>query len=231
MNLQQLHLHQELLLLILDDSGGTFDGTMYHYGLAGALLSELLLQGRIKVSDDDQKLVSVALDSPIGDEFLDELFQQICESKKEKSLQEWVGHAASIKDLEHRLADQLCKLGILQLEEKKVLWMFTKQVYPELDGSAEDAVRARMAGVMFTPEVKSDERTAAIIAFANSCGVLDANFAKVELKQHQQRIDDICEGKILATEATDEAITAVHTAIMVATIASTIAVTTAVTHN
>ena len=45
---QQLHLHQELMLLILDDSKGTFDGNMYHYGLAGAMLSELLIQGRFK---------------------------------------------------------------------------------------------------------------------------------------------------------------------------------------
>ena len=228
---RRLHLHQELMLLILDDSDGTFDGSMYHYGLAGATLSELLLQGRLKVSNDDARLVNVALREPIGDELLDELLQKILESKKEYGLQHWVSTAASIKDLEHRIANQLCDLGILKIDEKKILWMFTKRVYPELDGSIENEIRTRMADVMFTPGIKADERTAAIIAFAKSCRALDSNFAKVELKQYEQRIDDICAGKILATEATDEAITAVQTAVMVATIASTIALTTAVRSN
>ena len=167
----------------------------------------------------------------MGDELLDELLQQIRESKKEYTLQDWVSTAASIKDLEHRIANQLCELGILEYDEKKVLWIFTRRIYPELDGTIENGLRNRMAGVMFTPEVKADERTAAIIAFAKSCGALDANFAKVELKQFEQRIDDICAGKILAAEATNDAITAVQTAIMVATIASTVAMTAAVTSN
>ena len=79
----------------------------------------------------------------------------------------------------------------LQVPQKKILWIFTQRIYPELDGSYEDNIRSRMAGVMFKPDVKADERTAVLVAFAKCSGVLNSNFAKVELQQHKERIEQL----------------------------------------
>ncbi len=223
----QLCLHHELLLLVLDDSKGHFAGNMFQYGVAGAILSELLLQGLIKVSPEDGQTVSVTNTSSSGDPILDEAMQKINESKTPRDLKHWVFQIAQIPKLCHRVAMQLCEIGILSFDESKVLWLFTRRRYPELNGSYEDAIRSRMAEVMFTTDAKSDQRTSVLIAFAKSSGALSANFASVELKQHDARIKEICEGKQLAAGATVEAVAAVQAAIAAATIATTIAVTAA----
>jgi len=201
---------------------------MYQYGVAGAVLSELLLQGLIEVSTEEEKsIVSVLASDQTGDLILDEVLDKIRTSKQEFDLTHWVHQVACIKDLCPRAAQQLCELGILEYNESKILWLFTSKRYPEVDGSYEDAIRKRMADVMFFPGVKSDERTAVLISFANTSAALTANFASVELKQHAARIDEICEGKQLASGATIEAVQAVQTALMAATIASTTAATIA----
>lgn len=223
----QLCLHHQLILLVLDDAKGSFKGTMYHYGLAGAVLSELLLQGLIKVSADEAKTVNVAISKPTSDPLLDEVITLISESKKPLDMQHWVYTIAAVSRLCERVADQLCQLDILRYEESKVLWLFTKKRYPELDSSYEEAIRKRMAEVMFTPELKADERTSVLIALAKSSGALEANFAPVQLSKHDARINEICDGKQLAVEATADAIAAVHASLAAVTAVTTAASTAA----
>ena len=225
----QLCLQHELILLVLDDAKGSFTGTLYQYGLAGALLSELLLQGVIKVSLDDEKITTVAIAKTTGDEILDEVVKLISDSKKPKSLQHWVYTVACLPRLCQRVADQLCELEILEYNESKVLWMFTRKRYPEIDASFEDAIRKRMAEVMFTTGLKADQRTSVLIALAQTSGGLNANFAPVELRKHEARITEICDGKQLASGATVEAIAAVQACMTAITVATAIATTSAAT--
>ena len=224
----QLCLHHDLTLLVLDDTGGSFNGTMIEYGVAGAILSELLLQGFLKVSPDDEKLVAVAIDKTTGDPILDEVIKMIAESKNPESLQTWVYNVACISKLCHRVAQQLVDLGILEFNENKILWLFTQNLYPEIDSSYEKALRNNLAEAMFTKDLKVSERTAVLISFAKSTGALHANFAPVELKKHDSRINEICEGKQLASGATADAIAAVQACMTAVTVASTIAATTAI---
>jgi Golgi phosphoprotein 3 len=225
-----LRLHQEILLLALRDDQGTFSGGMYQYSIAGAMVSELLLQERIVANDDKTQTVAVVNEKPTGDPLLDELLGQIVKSTKHKGLQHWVSKAAGIPKLPHRIAEQLCDLGVLRHDEKKILWLFTQQIYPELDGTCEDAIRARMANVMFHEEAKPDAHTLVLIALASCGGLLRANFAPDELHQHKQRIDMLAKGDILATGATQAAIQAVQTAIMIAAIIPVITTTAATSH-
>ena len=223
-----LPLHQELALLALNDSKGTFEGSMVMYGIGGAILSELILQDKIKVSDTKEQIVSIADACSTSDEVLDEALNMIVESVKPKGLQGWVVSVSGIKELHHRIGVQLCDLGVLKQDERKILWLFTQRIYPELDSSYEDEIRERMAFAMFKGK-PADERTAVLIAFARSTHVLPGNFARIELTQHQDRIEEIAKGEILASGATNATIAAVQTAIMAATIASSVAATTAAT--
>ena len=226
----QLLLHEEIVLLALRDDKGTFSGGMILYGVAGAMVSELLLQERIIVNDDKQQTVAVVNDEPTGDELLDELLTMIVESKKPRGLRDWVMQAANMKRLSHRVAQQLAKRGILQHDEQKILWVFTRQVYPELDGSWEDAIRDRMANVMFHDKAVPDERTTVLIALASHTELLKANFVPEELRQHRQRVKQLADGDILASGATQGAIQAVQTAVIIAaTIPAMVAATTAAT--
>lgn len=227
---EDLRLHQEILLLALSDDKGTFSGGMYLYSVAGAMVSELLLQERIVANNDKQQTVAVVDETPTGDSVLDELLEQIAASKKNKGLNHWVFKAANLGKLQHRIADRLCELGVLRHDEKKILWLFTQQVYPELDGTCEDAIRGRMGSVMFDETKKPDSRTAVLIALASHGGLLRANFAPEELRQHKSRIESLAKGDILATAATQAAIEAIQSAILVATIIPVITTTAATSH-
>ncbi len=224
----KLLLHQEVLLLAIRDDNGAFAGGLYLYSVAGAMVSELLLQQRIVAGTDEQQIVGVIDQTPTGNELLDELLQQILAAKKPMGLRHWVFKAANTPKLKHRVANQLCELGILRHDERKILWFFTQQVYPELNGSYEDAIRDRMGSVMFDETVKPDGPTAVLIALASHGGLLKANFAPEELRQHKDRIKHLANGDVLATVATQSVIQAVQTAIVVAaTIPAIMAATTA----
>jgi Golgi phosphoprotein 3 len=227
---QKLSLHQEVLLLALRDDDGAFSGGMYLYSVAGAMVSELLMQQRIVADADQQQFVGVIDQTPTDDVLLDDLLQQILAAKKPKGLRHWVFKAASIPKLKHRIANQLCELGILRHDERKVLWFFTQQVYPELNGSYEDAIRDCMGKVMFDETVKPDGPTAILIALASHGGLLKANFAPEELHQHKNRIKQLAKGDILAAGATQSAIQAVQAAIIVAAIIPAITVATTSSH-
>lgn len=227
---QNLYLHQEVLLLALRDDKGTFSGGMFLYSVAGAMVSELLLQERIVASEDKKQIVAIVNDASTGDSLLDELLQMIRQSSKNQGLNHWVYKAASMSKLQHRIAEQLCELGVLRHDEKKILWIFTQQIYPELDGTCEDAIRERMAGVMFDDSAEPDPRTAVLVALANHGGLLRANFAPDELSQHKKRIEMLAKGDILASGATQAAIQAIQSAILVATIIPVVTTTAATSH-
>jgi len=211
-----LYLHHEVLLLALRDDKGTTTSSMYAYAMAGAMLSELLLHERIVCSEDKKQIVAVVNDESMGDPLLDELLQMIGESTKHRAATHWVTKAASIKKLHHRVAAPLCEKGILKADERKILFLFTQKVYPELEGSFEDAIRLRMASVMFDDSKLPDERTAVLVALASASGLMRYNFAPVELKQHALRIKKLAKGELLAAGATRAAIEAVQAAVMVA---------------
>jgi len=161
------------------------------------------------------------------DEILCEVLQLIKASDKPRNLSHWVSKAAQIRDLPHRVAGQLAEKGIVTADEKKVLWVFSRRIYPELDGTFEDEIRQRMAALMFG-NAAADARTTVLVALARHAGLLKENFAPAELEQHQERIANLASGNILAEGATQETIKAIQTAIIVAaivpsTVASTVA--------
>lgn len=222
----QLPLHQEVLLLALNDRKGTFSNGLYLYSVTGAMVSELLLQRKIVHADGKNGDVSVVDPEPTGDELLDELLLQIQTSKKPRNLSHWVSQAAKMKQLPHKVAHQLAEKGVVTEDKKKVLWVFTQRVYPELDGTFEDAIRERMANIMFDESTVPDGRTAVLIALARHASLLKPNFPSVELEQHRDRINSLANGNVLASDATKETIKAVQAAIIVATVVPAIVAST-----
>lgn len=222
-----LPLHQEVLLLALNDRKGTFSSGLYLYSVTGAMVSELLLNEFIAAADDKDRTVSIVKDEPTGHTLLDELMGKIRSSSKPRGLSHWVSQAAKIKELPHRIAQQMCDKGVLERDDKKVLWLFTKRTYPELDGTFEDEIRERMSEVMFNAAATPDARTSVLIALASHASLLRPNFAQEELDQHSERIKALANGDILAADATRETIEAVRAAIIVATIVPMMAATVA----
>ena len=222
---KSLHLHEELMLLALRDEAGTISGSgMIDYPLAAALLAELLLHKRIEIDQEKpkKKLVNVISTTPFGDPLLDESLKKIGDAKRRASIKTWVMRLARLKKLKHRVAQQICKRGILRADEDKVLLIFTRKIYPEVNPEPERKLVERLRTAIFTDTDEVDARTTILIALAHHGGVLKNDFDKKNLKSRKKRIKEITKGNLVG-DAAKEAIEAIQAAVMVAVIMPAIA--------
>ena len=215
----QLFLYEEIMLLALKDEEGTIaSGTNYQYALAGALLAELLLEEKITVEEKKKKKYAALKNStPLGDPVIDECLNKVLHSKKKQQLQTWVSRFSGLKNLKHRTARNLVERGILRTDEDKVLLLFTRKIYPEVDPEPERRMIERMRKAIFTEQQDIDPRTVVLISLADSTGLLKVVFDKKELKLRKKHIEQIVNGE-LTGKATKEAIQAMQAAVFVACI-------------
>jgi hypothetical protein len=222
-----LFLHEEILLLALRDKEGTIaSGTMYQYAIGAAVLAELLLSKRIEVDQSSKKkLVNFISPTPLGDPLIDECLEKVSNAKRRAVLQTWVSRFSGVKNLKHRVAQQLCRRGILRTDEDKVLLLFTRKIYPEVNPGPERELIRRLEHAIFTDTRDIDPRTVVLLSLANSTGLLKIVFDKKKLKGRKARIKQIVDGEITGKAAT-EAIQAMQAAVMVACIMPSITAAT-----
>jgi len=225
-----LFLHDEIMLLALRDEEGTIArGTMYQYAIGGAVLAELLLHKRIGIDESKKKrLVNLVSSEPVGETLIDECLEKISSAKRRASLQTWVSRFAGLKNLKHRVAEQLCKRGILRADEGDVLLIFTRKIYPEANPVPERELIERLRKAIFTDTQDVDPRTVVLVSLANSAGLLNVVFEKKKMKGRRARIEQIINGEMTG-KAAKEAIEAMQAAVMVTVIIPTL-ITTTVSH-
>lgn len=223
----QLHLHEEILLLALNDEKGTIHSRagMWQYAMAAGILEELLLAERIAITRERKKnFVDVISERPVGDPILDESLTLIANAKRRARLQTWITRLTRLRDLRHRVAAELCRRRILREDEGRILFIFTRRLYPERDPRHERRIIERLRKAIFTNTRKIDPRTAILVSLANSINLLKIPFDKRELRQRKTRIAEISEGDVVG-EATRAVIAAAQAAVVAATIAATTAAT------
>ncbi|UCE49932.1 MAG: GPP34 family phosphoprotein [Phycisphaerales bacterium] len=224
---KSLCLHEEVMLLALRDEEGTIaSGTMYQYAIGAAVLAELLLSQRIVVDQSGKrKLVDLVSSTPLGEPLLDHCLEKITSAKRRAALQTWVSRFASVKNLKHLVAQRLCQRGILRADEDKVLLIFTRKIYPEVNPEPERELIERLGQAIFTDAVDVDPRTVVLVSLANAAGLLKVVFDKKMLKTRKKRIERIVNGEITG-KAAQQAIQAMQAAVMVAVIMPAIMTTT-----
>jgi len=225
-----LPLHEELMLLALKDREGTvMSGTMYSYAIGGAVLAELLMSERVRLETRKKKQRVVVRNSEeIGDPLLDEWLQAMGEREKLRSAQDWVQRIAGTRNLKHRVATELSRKGILRTKEDKILGIFSRTVYPELDPGPEREIDGRIEEAILRESEPVDPRTAVLVALAHSSGLLKGVLDKSRLKKHKDRIEKISEGQVTA-EATEGAIEAMRAAMTAAALIPIMMATTVTT--
>ena len=223
-----LFLHEEIMLLALRDEEGTIaSGTMYPYAIGAAVLAELLLNERIAVEQvRKRKFVNLVSSAPLGDPLIDECLEKIGQAKRRAVLQTWVSRFAHVKNLKHRIAQRLCDRGILRASEDKILLIFTRKIYPEINPEPEREMIERLRQAIFTAVEDITPRTVVLLSLANSTGLLNVVFNKKDLKSRKARIKQVVNGEMTG-KAAAEAIQAMQAAVMAACTASVVAATTA----
>lgn len=224
-------LAEDLLLLTYDDESGAADPLIdaLDQRLAGALLVELALAGRVEVTAGPETRPDGAMvkkgrvvvrdDSSTGHPALDEALRVIAVTpRKAQSLIEPLS-----RGLRARLLTGLAERGILQRETRKVLRIFPITLWPAADSTHEEALIQRLRSVLVDGATPTPS-DAAIIALSKGPILVHRLIAKEDRKIATARAKEVAAGD-WASDATKAAIDSAHAS--VAAITAAVAASTA----
>ena len=81
-----------------------------------------------------------------------------------RSLAARASRIAGTSKLNHRIARELCNKGVLRADEDKVLLVFTRTVYPELNPVPERKLIERLEKAIFGQQREIDPRTVVLLS-------------------------------------------------------------------
>jgi hypothetical protein len=197
-----LTMPEEILLLMLEDESGRLMEGLAAAGdcaIAGAILAELLLAGRIGTGP--QRL-AVLNTTPTGDALQDEVLRELATGPAADSRQ-WIetlaGKAEHFREI---LFGRLVARGVLREEEGRFLWVFPERRYPMIDGREEREVKARIMDVLFHDGTPAT-RDALLIGICRAADLLGRLLSLEELEHRRQRIDAVAEREELSRSLSD----------------------------
>ena len=205
-----LHLHEQLLLLVLRDRKGTVDyrAGFYNLAMGGAILAELALSGYIRIDEGKNAWVEAAPrhERP-RDKIMADAIERVRNSKRRRRASAWVQIFGNLKRLRHRTALGLCRRGILRTTESQILLVFTRKLYPTLDPGPERKLLAHLRdAVMGDSEI--DPSVGVVISLAHATGSLRIHFERKELKARKARLKEISAGEHFASAVAHPAVAA-----------------------
>jgi len=228
----KLSLIDQLTLLSLDDESGSFiaDSIAYSYSLAGAVLLELSLHNRIEVIHKNKVLVKDKLNT--GDSLLDEYLRLIIQSKKEKTVQDWIQIIGQKADkVKHQTIDKLIKENILTQKEEKILWVFTVHKYPAQNSEPEDTLKQRLNTIIENNE-QPQLNEVMLLSLVDTCLLHKEIFGKEKAKEYQKKMKSIIKDVEIST-IMNQTVKEVHVALQAALLillSSTVITTTIITN-
>ena len=145
-------------------------------------------------------------------------------ASRKRKLKYWVERLGNAGGMKHLVAKSLAEKGIVKAEEKTVLWLFTKRVYPEINPEPENALRSALRRAVMEPDANVSEYVSLMLALAKSGGLLKQVFSSSELRSHKTRIERIVEGQLIG-KAAKQAIEAIQMVVIMAAVIPAIVVT------
>ncbi len=205
-----LHLHEQLLLLVLRDRKGTVDyrAGFYNLAMGGAILAELALAGVIRIEESKKAFVeAMPGTSRPRDEIMADALERVRNSRRRRRASAWVSTFGGLKRLRHRTALGLCRRGILRTRESQILLVFSRKLYPTLDPGPERKLLAGMReAVMGEGEIEAG--LGVVLSLAHATGSLRIHFERKELKARKARLKAVAAGEPFTAGAGAPAIAA-----------------------
>jgi len=212
-------LAEDILLLLTDDATGktSVDSTTLDLALAGAVLLELAVEGRVDVAGPGEPVkpgrVVVRDPRPTGDELLDTALGIVASSSPRKP-DSMLGQLK--KGLAATLRERLVSRGIMRFEEGRVLGIFPTSRWPAADSSHEDQVRRALFDVLVTGR-SATPTEAGLVALLQAVDKVPTVFPHTGLAKRElrARAKAVAEGGF-AGEAVRKAIEAINAGVMAA---------------
>jgi len=191
---------EEVALLALDDKTGKpliLPLNALGYGLAGAIILDLSLAGRI---DTDLRQLTVINPAPTGDNLLDLWLGQFQAEREPKSVMFWLRKLALRQEEIHQAAvDRLIQRGILRREEQRLFWVFSVRRYPTIDGMQRIEVRTRLSQLILGNDLPTP-RDAILLSLVHGCRLSEHLFAGLDLEGHKKRLETLASTELVGRE-------------------------------
>ncbi|WP_031510074.1 GOLPH3/VPS74 family protein [Streptomyces megasporus] len=185
-------LGEEIMLLSLDDETGvTKDRSSTGWGVAGGILLDLVLAGRLRVTGGRLEVVDR---SPTGVPLLDGRLERIADwvGSGRKKVSDWL-----TKDQPKAVraaVESLCERGLVSEEHRRLFGLLPVRRYPETDGSVEREVRDRLTAVV-VDGAEPDDRTCGLVALLHAAGLRRQAFPGLPRERVEPRMAEIAEGQ------------------------------------
>ena len=184
-------LSEELLLLSIHETKGVFFSSALEHlkpGLAGAILAELALAGKIQATPNHR--LQLIDDSPAQSEGLNKVIAALKEADKERKFGYWIGALSQKADkYQERAIESLVQKGVFTQDDERLLWVIPSPLQPEAKASTKYLVTKRLRGMALAQE-DSQKRDLVLLSLLSACGLLDLVFLRDERKLAARYINE-----------------------------------------
>ncbi len=186
-----LSLHQEMLLLAVNDDGDiefTAGTSTFRLALVGACLIELALKDKIEVDPEEVRVISRDTED---DGTLNLVMERLCEHNTPQRLRFWLSHLQEdFQEITRLTLKSLCDQGILKSEESRFLWVLSSRKYPVVDGTEKKEAKLRIMETLLGDSIPSPEDTV-LIGLARVGGLLEAFLSTTEIARLEGRLEQV----------------------------------------
>jgi hypothetical protein len=186
-----LSLHQEMLLLAVNDEGDiefTAGTSTFRLAFVGACLIELALKDKIEVDPEEVRVISRDTD---GDATLDLVMERLSEHNTPQRLRFWLSHLQEdFQEITRLTLKSLCDQGILKSEESRFLWVLSSRKYPVIDGAEKKEAKLRIMETLLGDSIPSPEDSV-LIGLARVGGLLEAFLSTSEIARLEGRLEQV----------------------------------------
>jgi hypothetical protein len=207
---------EELFLLLRRDDGKPESASAQRgYGLAAAVITDLVLAERVTLSDDKDPRMTVLLPGPPGHPVLDAAMARL-EQRDGKKLSSLVTDRKLA--LERPVATALADAGVIRVEEKRAMGLVPER-YPVVDPEPERRLREQLRLVLHGGTPRTEDAT--LLAILQGLGVagkvLETEKGTLGRRDLKRRIEEVST-EVKAGEAVKKAVDAMNAALITAAI-------------
>jgi hypothetical protein len=207
---------EELFLLLRRDDGKPESASAQRgYGLAAAVITDLVLAERVTLSDDKDPRMTVLVPGAPGHPVLDAAMARL-EQREGKKLSTLVTDRKLA--LERPVATVLAEAGVIRIEEKRALGLVPEK-YPVLDPEPERQVREQLRRVLMGGEPRPEDAT--LLAILQGLGVigkvLEDEKGTLGRRDLERRVEEVTT-EVKAGEAVKKAVDAMNAALIAAVV-------------
>jgi len=169
---------EKIILLALDDKGwfGNSENSI-KFGLAGAILFELIKHNRIELKEG---VVVVKDTTPLNDPLLDRVLEFIRTGKKNRSLRTWIQRMVYKKMMIRKsIIKSLIAKKMIRKEEYSIFWVMYQFKYPVINAGYKREISEEIFNRILKEE-KVDGYDLMMIAVMDACKMFRKNFRRYE---------------------------------------------------